>query len=79
MGQRRVATRYPPWNDGDSRTRFEIAREKTAMKDVFLRGASGRKARGRRKTHLQVERLDDRSVPSTLPFIVTNPTFAGRN
>jgi hypothetical protein len=35
------------------------------MKNVFRRDGSKRKASGRRKTHLQVERLDDRTVPST--------------
>ena len=45
------------------------------MKNVFRRLGSGRKACGRRKTHLQVERLDDRTVPST--FTVTNLLDSG--
>src|SRR5262245_584108 len=40
------------------------------MENIFRRSGSGRKACGRCKTHLQVERLDDRTVPSTLT--VTN-------
>jgi hypothetical protein len=35
------------------------------MKGFFRRQGSGRKARGGHKTHLRLERLDDRSVPST--------------
>jgi hypothetical protein len=40
------------------------------MRNGFRRLGSGQKAWSRRKTHLQVERLDDRTVPST--FTVTN-------
>jgi hypothetical protein len=45
------------------------------MRSTFLRRGSGRKACGRRKTHLQVERLDERTVPSTIT--VTNLLDSG--
>ena len=40
------------------------------MRNLFRRSGSGRKVSGGHKTHLQLERLDDRTVLST--FAVTN-------
>ncbi len=45
------------------------------MRNFFRLTGSGRKACSRHQMHLQVERLDDRTVPSTLT--VTNLADSG--
>jgi hypothetical protein len=52
-----------------------MAKGPEAMRNLFRRWGSGRKTRGGRNAHLQVERLDDRTVLST--FLVSSLADSG--